>query len=75
MWDVLKAQQVRLATMEAADVLNGAHLTTQGSLLPSALNVARDLVVNVVEVVAIEEAADGLLQTLAELTSTLSMEL
>jgi hypothetical protein len=62
--------------MEVVDMLKSAHLTnTQRSWLPSALNIARDLVVNVARGLvldvagdaAIGEAADGLLETPAEL--------
>jgi hypothetical protein len=39
------------------------------------MNAVKDLVLDVVEAVAIEEVVGGLLQTLAELTSTPSLEL
>jgi hypothetical protein len=74
-----------LAILEVVDTLISAHLATQKSWLPSALNVvkdpvmnvARDLVVDVVvKDVAIEEAAGGLLEPLAELISSMpSLEL
>jgi hypothetical protein len=54
--------------MEAADMLKSAHLKAQMSYLQSASIDVKALVVDVVEAVAIEEAAGGLLQTLAELT-------
>jgi hypothetical protein len=60
-----------MSTTEAADLLKCALSTTLRPWLLSALNVVRDLVVDV----AMEDAAGGLLQTLAESISTPSMEL
>jgi hypothetical protein len=54
--------------MEAAGLLISSRLTTRRSWLLNALNGMRNLVVDQVEVVAIEEAAGGVLLTLAELT-------
>jgi hypothetical protein len=72
-----------MVTMEVADILRSAHLTTKSLWLPSALNVVKDVVVNVmrglivdvVEDVAIEDAAGGLLKPLAELISMPSLGL
>jgi hypothetical protein len=64
-----------MATLEAANLLRNARLATQRSWLLSALTVVKDFVVDVVEDVTIEEATGELLQTLAECTSTPSLEL
>jgi hypothetical protein len=58
--------------LEAADFL---RRSLKDPKVPSALSAERDIVADVVVVMAIEEAEDGLLQTLTELTSMPSIEL
>jgi hypothetical protein len=61
--------------MEAADLPRTALSRTQRLKVPSALMAMKDKAVDVVATVVVEEHEDGLLQTLAELISTPSLEL
>jgi hypothetical protein len=61
--------------MEATDFPKSALSRIHRSRGPSAVSAVKDIVVDVVGVVVIEEAKDGLLQTLSDLTSTPSLEL
>jgi hypothetical protein len=64
-----------LTTIEVAYFQRRAFMTTQRSKVRSDMSAVKDLVLDVVEAVAIEEVVGGLLQTLAELTSAPSLEL
>jgi hypothetical protein len=59
-----------ITIIEAADFLRSALLMTHRSKVPSARSAVRDIVVDVVEAMVIEEAAGGFLQALTELNSS-----
>jgi hypothetical protein len=73
---LIEEYRLQMITMDVADPLKSAHLTTLRSYRRSASSAVKDRDVDVVEAVVIKEAADGLLlQTVADLTLVPSLEL